>query len=311
MWPFRIESEPNWSRNDFERATRNLRSRPQDWIGGLVLLTAVLLTTHPGSFSGVAYAQAQEPEIPKVTVRPAPAPSTSRPARQRRRPRRRTIRRAPAPPARITPAPAPKSPRAPVPQPAVSRPATPRSTGSRTVRTRESAFSLNNRAYRLQKQGRHADAEPLLRRALELDPSHAYARYNLGWCLLEQGKASEALPHLKITAAQQPGRWEPQQRLSEAYSRLGDRKRAAVAAEKARSLRGDRRQGALKGGVPTGDTQPVEKLAGGAGPWRESTDRREDAWFQEVRTPRPPDKEAAVPGLVRVGNALPTGERDE
>jgi predicted Zn-dependent protease len=100
-------------------------------------------------------------------------------------------------------------------------------------------MALNNRAYRLQRQGRHAEAEPLLRRALALDPNSAYAQYNLGWSLLEQGRAREAIAPLRRTAALQPGRWEPQQRLAEAYSQLGQRERTAEALARARALRAD------------------------------------------------------------------------
>jgi len=125
--------------------------------------------------------------------------------------------------------------------------------------------------------------------------------------LLEQGKAAEAIPHLERTAAQQPGRWEPQQRLAEAYARVGDRKRATLAPEKARSLRSGRRSNAA---VPAAVAAPVVMLTGDGGTWRQSTDKREDAWFQESRTPEQPDKEAALPGPQFIGNEFRQGERD-
>lgn len=104
-----------------------------------------------------------------------------------------------------------------------------------------SAAALNARAYRLQREGRQAEAEPLLREAVKRDPSHAYAQYNLGVSLLSQGKVREALEPLHRTAAQQPARWEPQQRLGQAYERLGDEEQARAAYARARALRSRRR----------------------------------------------------------------------
>lgn len=108
----------------------------------------------------------------------------------------------------------------------------------------ESPVSLNARAYRLQKRGRHATAEPLLRRALELKPHYPYAMYNLGWSLVAQGKAREALGPLHQTAALQPQRWEPYQRMSEAYAQLGLPEKAAAYAIKADALRKGHRRSA-------------------------------------------------------------------
>ncbi len=111
----------------------------------------------------------------------------------------------------------------------------------------ESAVSLNAQAYRLQKRGRHATAELLLRRALELKPDYPYALYNLGWSLVAQGKAREALAPLHQTAAKQPERWEPYQRISEAYAQLGLPEKAAAYAIKADGLRrGHRRSASTK-----------------------------------------------------------------
>jgi Flp pilus assembly protein TadD len=103
------------------------------------------------------------------------------------------------------------------------------------------ASTLNLRAFRLQKQGRHAEAEPLLRRALQKRPDFPYAQFNLGTSLLAQGKAQEALEPLQRTAAAQPGRWEPQQKLAQAYERLGDTEKAQEAYARSRSLRFARR----------------------------------------------------------------------
>jgi hypothetical protein len=114
------------------------------------------------------------------------------------------------------------------------------STETRVAR-REGPVTLNGRAYRLQRRGRHAEAEPLLRRALELNPDFSYALYNLGWSLVAQGRAREALEPLKRTVAMQPRRWEPYQRLSEAYSQLGEAEKAAAYARDASFLRTGRR----------------------------------------------------------------------
>jgi len=110
----------------------------------------------------------------------------------------------------------------------------------RAVR-RESATALNDRAFQLQKLGKHEEAEPLLRRALELKPDYAYALYNLGWSLVAQGKARDALGPLSRSAELQPGRWEPLQRLSEAYALLGETDKAREYEEKAKDVRGGAR----------------------------------------------------------------------
>src|SRR5258705_15526 len=70
------------------------------------------------------------------------------------------------------------------------------------------AATLNPPPSPRERPGRPGEAEPLLRKAVALDPGFAYAQYNLGWSLLEQGKAREALGPLRRTAAQQPDRWE-------------------------------------------------------------------------------------------------------
>jgi Flp pilus assembly protein TadD len=47
-------------------------------------------------------------------------------------------------------------------------------------------------------------AEEVLRRAVDLGPTDSYARYLLGRTLQRQSKHAEALPHLKLAAAQNP-----------------------------------------------------------------------------------------------------------
>jgi Flp pilus assembly protein TadD len=75
---------------------------------------------------------------------------------------------------------------------------------------------------------------------VELKPNFPYALYNLGTALLEQGKFRDAVGPLEKTAALQPTRWEPQQRLAETYAALGNLKRSRAAAERARDLRSRR-----------------------------------------------------------------------
>jgi Flp pilus assembly protein TadD len=100
-----------------------------------------------------------------------------------------------------------------------------------------SAEALNAQGYRLLRQGRYRDAEPLLREAVRLKPGYAYAQYNLGWSLVAQGKAREALKPLHTTARQQPRRWEPQRRLAQAYQQLGESEKARAHSSRAQALR--------------------------------------------------------------------------
>jgi tetratricopeptide (TPR) repeat protein len=62
---------------------------------------------------------------------------------------------------------------------------------------------LLGRAYYRSAQLRKAEAE--LRLAVELAPADAYARYLLGRTLQRQSRHDEALPHLRLAAAQDPG----------------------------------------------------------------------------------------------------------
>ena len=157
------------------------------------------------------------PEPPRVAARPEP-PAAPEP-RHRRGATRRYARNVPVP----EPVQAPS-------RPSVERPAgSPEGGGN--------AETLNSRAYRLQREGRHAEAEPLLREALRKHPNYAYAQDNLGWSLLEQGKARAAVGPLERTASAQPRRWEPQERLAQAYERLGMKDRAAAARARAAALR--------------------------------------------------------------------------
>jgi tetratricopeptide (TPR) repeat protein len=139
----------------------------------------------------------------------------------------------------------------------------------------ETAVTLNNRAYRMQRIGRHRAAEPLLREALRQRPGYAYALYNLGWSLVEQGRAREAVDPLRRTAALQPNRWEPQQRLAEAYRLLGRESDAAAAARRARELRFGRRSTSRAAPRDRAEA-PAPRTAITARAWLGSTSRAEE-----------------------------------
>lgn len=295
-------------------AALEARRAMHSWATGLALLTSILLTA-PQALHGVSASAQETPQVTVKTVRgpgagkSAPAPKTSpapaAPARSRVAASRSTYRRSgrtasgtisrrsrtasrPARTERVASETARTERAASAPTRRVrSRRLRTASTRTRRDSTRvaaaprpgESAESLNLRAYRLQKQGRHREAEPLLREALRKRPDYAYAQYNLGWSLVRQGKAGEAVLYLKQTAKAQPQRREPLDKLAEAYERLGNRKQAEETRARARDLRkprsGDR---AAVPQMKTGDQAAVAPVA-----WRQSTDTREDAWLREKR----------------------------
>lgn len=152
-----------------------------------------------------------------------------------------------------------------------------------------SASTLNNEGLRLIRRGRYAEAEGVLRRALTMRPSgltYPYALYNLGWSLLGQGKAQEAIEPLAKTAGLQPSRWEPQQRLAEAYDRLGRKDRAQAAYARARALRGGRGRSTSSGErgyrrQGAGDPGAVRMMVTDAA--YVATYSRREALFQELK----------------------------
>jgi tetratricopeptide (TPR) repeat protein len=146
-----------------------------------------------------------------------------------------------------------------------------------------SITALNSRAYGLLRRGRYAEAEPLLRQALRANPNYAYALYNLGWSLVGQGKGREAIEPLRESAALQPGRWEPQQRLSEAYEQIGNSVLAFEARARARELRGSRRRAlAIPGRQKVDRPGPrvAVRMQIGETAWVGSTDRREAEYLR-------------------------------
>jgi Flp pilus assembly protein TadD len=65
-----------------------------------------------------------------------------------------------------------------------------------------SGAMLLGRAYFKSAQLRKA--EEVFRRAVDLGPTDSYARYLLGRTLARQSRHAEALPHLRLAAAQNP-----------------------------------------------------------------------------------------------------------
>ncbi|GAA1873873.1 tetratricopeptide repeat protein [Pseudonocardia ailaonensis] len=70
------------------------------------------------------------------------------------------------------------------------------------LRASASGSLLLGRAYYRSAQLRKAEEE--LRHAVELAPADAYARYLLGRTLQRQSRHADALPHLRLAAAQNP-----------------------------------------------------------------------------------------------------------
>ena len=149
------------------------------------------------------------------------------------------------------------------------------------------AAGLNTIGFRLIRQHQYAEAEPYLRRAVAKDPNYAYAQYNLGCCLLSEGKPSQALGPLQRSAAQQPERWEPQEKLAEAYRRLNDDERAKAASARAKRLRRNHRSGrAFPSSGPNAAQAAPVRSAIDSNSWRGSTDPKEQRFLTEWRAMR-------------------------
>ena len=84
-------------------------------------------------------------------------------------------------------------------------------------------------------QGRYAEAEPLLRRAIEILPGYIPARVRLGRALMGAGRLDDAIVELGKAIEQEPLHPQPHLLLSQIYFRRKDLKKAA--AEKRESLR--------------------------------------------------------------------------
>src|SRR5205807_2234006 len=67
------------------------------------------------------------------------------------------------------------------------------------------ASGLDEKAVQMVKEGRVAEAEALLRKALSVDPSSFFARYHLGELQQRQGKNPEALESFRQALARDGG----------------------------------------------------------------------------------------------------------
>jgi len=75
--------------------------------------------------------------------------------------------------------------------------------------------------------GRPAEAETACRRALALDPGHAYAHKGLGLCLAAQGRLAEGRQSLERAIALKPEWADPRWDLTVVLLRAGHRREAA------------------------------------------------------------------------------------
>jgi Flp pilus assembly protein TadD len=86
----------------------------------------------------------------------------------------------------------------------------------------------------LARQGRNAEARAAYEKAIELDADQDRARRGLGQALLASGEIQDAVEVLQETARRHPDDGPTAAVLAQAYGRLGDRQRAAEAAQRAR-----------------------------------------------------------------------------
>jgi tetratricopeptide (TPR) repeat protein len=86
----------------------------------------------------------------------------------------------------------------------------------------------------LSRQGRNAEARDAYERALALDADQDRARRGLGQTLLASGEIQDAVDVLEETARRHPEDGPTAAVLAQAYGRLGERERAAAAAQRAR-----------------------------------------------------------------------------
>jgi len=98
-----------------------------------------------------------------------------------------------------------------------------------TIRKRpENPRARVNYGVLLLAQGRTAEAEPHLRKAVQLDPNEDQARTALGAALCSTGRCDEGLPHLRRATEIDPDDPNAVRNLAEALAARGERREAAV-----------------------------------------------------------------------------------
>ncbi|HET9771071.1 MAG TPA: CheR family methyltransferase [Acidimicrobiia bacterium] len=173
----------------------------------------------PGGWLAVAPAELGAVPFPGLTVRHFPAAILH----QRPDPRSATVAPAPAPPPRA----APRRPHPAAPEPArATEPAGPAAPAARRLA----------QARRCADRGQRAEAERLLRSALEADPLLAAARELRAQLLLEQGDDEGAEDELRGALFLDPGLAVAQATLGALLARRGEHSRARAAAAEVRRL---------------------------------------------------------------------------
>lgn len=94
-----------------------------------------------------------------------------------------------------------------------------------------------NLGYALLREGRAREAVPDYEKALELDPDYALAHNDLGHILLDSGKTDEAIAHFQRAIHVAPGFYEARFNLGEAFLKSGRLDDAAAQFAKALELR--------------------------------------------------------------------------
>ena len=103
-------------------------------------------------------------------------------------------------------------------------------------RSPDSFLALNNLGEELLRQGRVAEAMPLLERTLQLKPESAQARCNLGVALLQRGQVEPALREFTLATQLQPELAEAHKNLSDVFILQGRMHDALLAAQRAVAL---------------------------------------------------------------------------
>jgi Flp pilus assembly protein TadD len=107
------------------------------------------------------------------------------------------------------------------------------------VRDTDRARQLNERAYRLLNEGKHAEAEKLLHEALAADMTFGPARNNLGLVYYQTGRWYEAAWEFEYAVRLMPFQPEPRNNLGMVLEEAGKLTDAAQAYAKAREIEPD------------------------------------------------------------------------